>query len=90
MIIHLYDRKKYPILDVHALRTIGIDNKKVNYNEPFWQEYVNLYRAKSKCYDVSMRTLDQALWKYSERGAAERRTIGVNLAIVSWYFGTLI
>ena len=74
VILHLYDQKKYPILDVHALRTIGIDNKKVNYDEPFWQEYVNLCRAKSKCYDVSMRTLDRALWKYSESGAAERRT----------------
>ena len=74
VILHLYDEKKYPILDVHALRTIGIDNKKINYDEPFWQEYVNLCRAKSKCYDVSMRTLDRALWKYSESGAAERRT----------------
>ena len=72
VILHLYDPKKYPILDVHALRTIGIDNKKVNYDEPFWQEYVNLCRAQADRYDVSTRTLDRALWKYSESGNAER------------------
>ena len=54
VILHLYDRKKYPILDVHALRTIGIDKGEVNYDEPFWQEYVNLCREKAECYDVSM------------------------------------
>ena len=66
VILHLYDRKKYPILDVHALRTIGIDNKKINYDEPFWRKYVNLCRAKAKHYDVSMRALDRALFKYSQ------------------------
>ena len=66
VILHLYDRKKYPILDVHALRSIGIDNQKVNYDEPFWREYVDLCRAKSERYDVSMRTLDRALYKYSQ------------------------
>ena len=70
VILHLYDSKKYPILDVHALRTIGIDNKKVNYDEPFWRKYVNLCRAKAERYNVSMRTLDRALWKYSESGTA--------------------
>ena len=74
VILHLYDQKKYPILDVHALRTIGIDNKKVNYDEPFWRKYVNLCRAKAERYNVSMRALDRALYKYSESGAAERRT----------------
>ena len=74
VILHLYDRKKYPILDVHALRTIGIDNKKVNYDEPFWRKYVNLCRAKAERYGISMRILDRALYKYSESGAAERRT----------------
>ena len=69
VILHLYDECDYPILDVHALRTIGIDNKEVNYDEPFWREYVNLCRAKAERYDVSMRALDRALYKYSERGA---------------------
>ena len=75
VILHLYDPKKYPILDVHALRTIGIDNKKVNYDEPFWQKYVNLCRAKAERYDVSMRALDRALYKYSEREAVFVMTV---------------
>ena len=69
VILHLYDSKKYPILDVHALRTIGIDNQKVNYDEPFWRKYVNLCRVKAERYDVSMRALDRALYKYSELDA---------------------
>ena len=66
VILHLYDKKRYPILDVHALRSIGIDNQSVNYDEPFWREYVNLCREKAEHYDVSMRALDQALFKYSQ------------------------
>ena len=75
VILHLYDEGNYPILDVHALRTIGIDNKKVNYDEPFWRKYVNLCRAKAKRYNVSMRTLDRALYKYSERDAVFVMTV---------------
>ena len=75
VILHLYDPKEYPILDVHALRTIGIDNKKVNYDEPFWRKYVNLCRVKAEHYDVSMRALDRALYKYSERDAVFVMTV---------------
>ena len=71
VILHLYDRKKYPILDHHALRSVGICEKYVYGPEyPFWQEYVDLCREKAECYDVCMRTLDRALWKYSESGTA--------------------
>ena len=57
------------------LRTIGIDNKKVNYDEPFWRKYVNLCRVKAERYDVSMRTLDRALYKYSECDAVFVMTV---------------
>ena len=68
-ILHLCDQKKYPILDQHALRSLAIDEKYIYGPEyPFWQEYVDFCRAKVKCYNVSMRTLDQALWKYSAVG----------------------
>ena len=69
VILHLYDQKKYPILDKHALQSLGINSREVNYNNPFWQAYVNLCRAKAECYNVSMRTLNRALWKYSASGA---------------------
>lgn len=70
-ILHFYDRDDYPILDQHALRSIGIDNKKVNYDCPFWQEYVDFCREKAYDHGVSMRILDRALWKYSQSGAAK-------------------
>ena len=71
VILHLYDPKKYPILDHHALRSVRITEEYVSGPEyPFWQEYVDLCRAKAKCYDVSMRAIDRALWKYSESGTA--------------------
>ena len=71
VILHLYDRKKYPILDHHALRSVGIKEEYVKGPEyPFWQEYVDLCRAEAERYDVSMRTLDRALYKFSESGAA--------------------
>ena len=69
VILHLYDECDYPILDVHALRSIEIDNREVNYDAPFWRKYVNFCREKAERYDVSMRTLDRALWKYSKSGA---------------------
>ena len=72
VILHLYDPdpKKYPILDKNALRSIGIDSRKVKYDEPFWRKYVNFCRTEAKHYDVEMRTLDRALYKFSESGAA--------------------
>ena len=72
VILHLYDPdpKKYPILDKHALRSIGIDNRKVKYDKPFWRKYVNFCSAEAKHYGVEMRTLDRALYKLSEADAA--------------------
>ena len=73
VILHLYDEGDYPILDRHALRSVRIREECVRGPEyPFWQEYVDLCRAKADRYDVSMRTLDRALWKYSESGNANR------------------
>lgn len=75
-ILHLCDEKKYPILDQHALRSIGIKQKDVyGPKYPFWQEYVAFCCATAKRYNVSMRTLDQALWKYSEVGIQENEEL---------------
>lgn len=75
-ILHLCDQKKYPILDQHVLRSIEIKEEYVHGPEyPFWQEYVDLCRAEAKRYNVSMRTLNQALWKYSEVGILENEEL---------------
>ena len=70
-ILHLCDQKEYPILDQHALRSVLIDHNEVRYESQFWQKYVDFCRAEAERFDVSMRTLDRALWKYSEVGIRE-------------------
>ncbi len=63
-ILHLYDKEKYPILDIHALWAVGRQwKKRVAY--PFWPDYVQFCRDIANRNDVSMRELDRALWKYS-------------------------
>ena len=75
-ILHLCDQKKYPILDHHALRSVDIEEEYIYGPEyPFWQEYVGLCCRKTKRYDVSIRTLDRALWKYSEVGIWENEEL---------------
>ena len=70
-ILHFYDKDDYPIVDKHALCTLNINYENEKYNKKFWQEYVDFCRAKAECYDVSMRTLDRALWKYSQSRAVK-------------------
>ena len=70
-ILHLCDQKEYPILDQHALRSVLIDHNEVYYDSEFWEKYVDFCRAEAERYNVSMRTLDRALWKYSAVGLRE-------------------
>ena len=63
-ILHLYDKGQYPILDIHALWSVGLDWKKRT-SYPFWPEYVQFCRDIANRNNVSMRELDRALWKYS-------------------------
>ena len=63
-ILHLYDEEQYPILDIHALWSVGLPwKKRVSY--PFWPDYVQFCRDIANRNNVSMRDLDRALWKYS-------------------------
>ena len=70
VILHLYDDGDYPVLDVHALWSLTVDNTKVEYDEKFWKKYVKFCRAKADYHGVCMRTPDRALYKFSECGAA--------------------
>ena len=64
-ILHLYDEGAYPILDIHALWSVGLSwEKRTSY--PFWSEYIGFCRDTANRNDVSMRELDRALWKYSD------------------------
>ena len=63
-ILHLFDEGQYPILDIHALWTVGREWK-TRATYPFWQEYAQFCRDIANRNSVSMRELDRALWKYS-------------------------
>ena len=65
VILHLFDKGKYPILDFRALFSISIDVPS-QYKFDFWWEYVEFCRELAGRNSVSMRTLDRALWQYSK------------------------
>ena len=69
-ILHLYDPERYPVFDIHALRSIRIKKEDVEGDKKFWEKYVKFCRAKADCHGVCMRTLDRALYKFSRSGAA--------------------
>ena len=69
-ILHLYDPERYPIFDPHALYSIRINKEEVEGDKEFWKKYVDFCQAKAKCHGVCMRTLDRALYKFSQSGAA--------------------
>jgi len=65
VILHFCDRGRYPILDVRALWSAGLDATP-SYSFPFWMEYTEFMRGLAADAGVSMRTLDKALWQYSK------------------------
>jgi hypothetical protein len=56
---------EYSILDFRALWSLGIDRK--SYNLSFWSDYTACIRRISSDLQVSIRTLDKALWEYSKQ-----------------------
>jgi len=65
VILHLFHKEKYPILDFRVLWsvTIGVPTQ---YSFPFWWPYVEFCRDIAKRNNVDMRTLDRAMWQYSK------------------------
>ena len=63
--VHFTFEDQYPILDFRALWSLGYA-KPPPYTFQFWVSYTVFCRALAKDAGVSMRVLDQALWKYSE------------------------
>jgi len=65
VILHLFHKEPYPILDFRALWSVGLNVPK-QYSFSFWWEYVEFCRTVAKRNSVDMRTLDRALWQYSK------------------------
>jgi hypothetical protein len=55
----------YPILDVRALESLGVKPRST-YPTAFWLDYIAACRALAVSCDVSIRTLDKALWQWSK------------------------
>ncbi len=64
VILHFCDRGRYPILDVRALWSLGVAAPRVGFR--LWMEYTEFLRGVARDAEVSMRTLDRALWQYSK------------------------
>lgn len=65
VILHFCDRGRYPILDVRALWSAGLDGTP-SHSFTLWMAYTEFLRGVADKTGVSMRTLDKALWQYSK------------------------
>jgi|SRR6056297_3476760 len=65
VILHLFHKEPYPILDFRALWSVELEMPK-QYSFSFWWEYVQFCRTIAQRNSVDMRTLDRALWQYSK------------------------
>ena len=63
--LHFAFPDRYPILDFRALWSLHTDAPR-QYTFSFWLSYAEFCRALAGRADVTMRVLDQALWKYSK------------------------
>jgi hypothetical protein len=64
VLLHFGHADQYPILDYRALWSLGVDPPPP-YTFAVWWPYVEFCRALAKKCNVSVRTLDTALWQYS-------------------------
>ena len=63
--LHFLFIDKYPILDFRALWSLG-ETAPHEYSFLLWLKYVEACRDIAQKSKVTMRELDQALWKYSQ------------------------
>jgi hypothetical protein len=73
VILHFWHTDPYPILDFRALWSIGIEKQPAYYTFDFWWEYTKFCRELAKKHNVSMRTLDRALWQFSSENQTALR-----------------
>jgi hypothetical protein len=73
VLLHLAHRDPYPILDVRALWSLGVDEQPSYYSFELWWAYTETCRALASQAGVDMRTLDRALWQYSRDRQGIRR-----------------
>jgi hypothetical protein len=63
--LHLADIDRWPILDVLALRALGVPERN-SYSVALWEAYVAAWRKLRAQAAVDGRTLDRALWQWGK------------------------
>lgn len=65
VLLHFCVDDTYPILDVRAIWSLG-EKQPSSYTYEYWRSYVSCCQEISKENNISVRTLDKALWQYSK------------------------
>lgn len=66
VVLHFCHADPYPILDVRALWSLGVEANTGLYDFEFWNAYTLFCRKLAKEAGVTMRELDRSLWQYSK------------------------
>ena len=75
VVLHFFHKDRYPILDYRALWSVSMIKENSSTATPnrycfdCWWEYVEFCRKTADTAGISMRQLDKALWKYSEKNS---------------------
>jgi hypothetical protein len=67
VLLHFGHPDPYPILDVRALWSLGLDELPSSYSFDFWWAYVECCRRLATLSGLTMRDVDRALWTYSKQ-----------------------
>lgn len=70
VLLHFGHAEPYPILDVRALWSLGVRVAPDKYDFDLWWRYTECCRRLAARLNVTMRTLDRALWQYSKERQA--------------------
>jgi hypothetical protein len=74
-ILTMINPEKYTIIDYRALESLGVSKKDATVaaqSIDYYLAYLQKCRELSRQYKVSLRTLDRALWKWSELNGKEK------------------
>ena len=71
VVLHFGHEDRYPIIDVRALESLGVEEPS-SYSFDLWWPYVQACRRLADRNELTMREVDQALWKYSEEQSDRR------------------
>ena len=61
VVLHLYDKKPFPMADEYAKKSIGFSG---NYTKSFWRSYCEFTRDIANRNGFNMCTLDRAVWAW--------------------------